>query len=133
MKIAQLVVSPRIQVDVVEVAELSDTQRGAGGFGSTGPLAVRLKADTTDTTSAIVERREAASVAVSSASRRPIRSRVSHPHAPRVPRICAPAISSMTSPSSRPAFTCARDGVGQQDPSRRTRSPTARRRSPRPS
>jgi len=36
MKIAQLVVAPRIQVDVQEVAELSDTQRGAGGFGSTG-------------------------------------------------------------------------------------------------
>jgi dUTP pyrophosphatase len=36
MKIAQMVVSPRISVAVVEVAELSDTQRGAGGFGSTG-------------------------------------------------------------------------------------------------
>jgi len=36
MKIAQLIVSPRIQVDVTEAAELSDTQRGAGGFGSTG-------------------------------------------------------------------------------------------------
>ena len=36
MKIAQLVVSPRVQVDVREVAELSDTQRGSGGFGSTG-------------------------------------------------------------------------------------------------
>ena len=36
MKIAQMVVSPRIQVKVEEVAELSDTQRGAGGFGSTG-------------------------------------------------------------------------------------------------
>ena len=36
MKIAQMVVSPRVQVSVVEVAELSDTQRGAGGFGSTG-------------------------------------------------------------------------------------------------
>jgi dUTP pyrophosphatase len=36
MKIAQMVVSPRIQVAVVEVAELSDTERGAGGFGSTG-------------------------------------------------------------------------------------------------
>src|SRR3954452_19700476 len=32
MKIAQMVVSPRIQVAVVEVPELSDTQRGAGGF-----------------------------------------------------------------------------------------------------
>jgi len=36
MKIAQMVVSPRIQVAVEEVPELSDTQRGAGGFGSTG-------------------------------------------------------------------------------------------------
>jgi dUTP pyrophosphatase len=36
MKIAQMVVSPRIQVAVEEVAELSDTQRGEGGFGSTG-------------------------------------------------------------------------------------------------
>ncbi len=36
MKIAQMVVSPRIQVAVVEVDALSDTERGAGGFGSTG-------------------------------------------------------------------------------------------------
>ena len=36
MKIAQLVVSPRIQVKVEEVPELSDTERGSGGFGSTG-------------------------------------------------------------------------------------------------
>jgi len=36
MKIAQMVVSPRIQVTVEEVPELSDTQRGSGGFGSTG-------------------------------------------------------------------------------------------------
>ena len=36
MKVAQMVVSPRIQVAVVEVAELSDTERGGGGFGSTG-------------------------------------------------------------------------------------------------
>ena len=36
MKIAQMVVSPRIQVAVVEAADLSDTERGAGGFGSTG-------------------------------------------------------------------------------------------------
>ena len=36
MKIAQMVVSPRIQVAVIEVPELSDTQLGAGGFGSTG-------------------------------------------------------------------------------------------------
>jgi dUTP diphosphatase len=36
MKVAQMVVSPRVQVSVVEVAELSDTHRGTGGFGSTG-------------------------------------------------------------------------------------------------
>ena len=36
MKIAQLVVSTRLTVDVVEVDWLSDTVRGAGGFGSTG-------------------------------------------------------------------------------------------------
>jgi dUTP pyrophosphatase len=36
MKIAQLVVSPRIQVAVTEVAELQDSERGSGGFGSTG-------------------------------------------------------------------------------------------------
>ena len=36
MKIAQLVVSPRIQVEVTEVTALQDSQRGAGGFGSTG-------------------------------------------------------------------------------------------------
>jgi dUTP pyrophosphatase len=36
MKIAQLVVAPRVSVDVVEVDALSDTERGAGGFGSTG-------------------------------------------------------------------------------------------------
>ena len=36
MKIAQLVVSPRIEVEVKEADELSETHRGAGGFGSTG-------------------------------------------------------------------------------------------------
>jgi dUTP pyrophosphatase len=36
MKIAQLVVSPRIQVEVAEVAALQGSERGAGGFGSTG-------------------------------------------------------------------------------------------------
>ena len=35
-KIAQLVVVPFLSVDFDEVAELSDTVRGAGGFGSTG-------------------------------------------------------------------------------------------------
>lgn len=35
-RIAQLVVCPVLQVDLEEVHELSDTVRGAGGFGSTG-------------------------------------------------------------------------------------------------
>ncbi|HRO67476.1 MAG TPA: dUTP diphosphatase [Pseudobdellovibrionaceae bacterium] len=35
-RIAQLVVCPIIQVALEEVTELSDTVRGAGGFGSTG-------------------------------------------------------------------------------------------------
>ena len=36
MRIAQLVVQPRLEVDVVETETLSHTDRGAGGFGSTG-------------------------------------------------------------------------------------------------
>jgi dUTP pyrophosphatase len=36
MKIAQLLVKPVIRVEVREAGELSDTRRGAGGFGSTG-------------------------------------------------------------------------------------------------
>jgi dUTP pyrophosphatase len=36
MKIAQLVVSARIQVEVTEVATLQESERGSGGFGSTG-------------------------------------------------------------------------------------------------
>ena len=35
-RIAQLVVIPYLAVDFVEVDELSDTNRGSGGFGSTG-------------------------------------------------------------------------------------------------
>ena len=35
-RIAQLVIAPVAHAEVVETAELSDTQRGAGGFGSTG-------------------------------------------------------------------------------------------------
>ncbi len=35
-RIAQLVITPFLHVDFVETEELSDTQRGAGGFGSTG-------------------------------------------------------------------------------------------------
>jgi dUTP pyrophosphatase len=36
MKIAQMVVASVLRVDVEEVAQLSDTRRGGGGFGSTG-------------------------------------------------------------------------------------------------
>ena len=35
-RIAQMVVCPVIQVNLEEVKELSDTERGLGGFGSTG-------------------------------------------------------------------------------------------------
>jgi len=36
MRIAQLVIAPVVQVEVEEVDELSSSDRGAGGFGSTG-------------------------------------------------------------------------------------------------
>lgn len=36
MRIAQMVIAKYERVDFVEVNELSETQRGAGGFGSTG-------------------------------------------------------------------------------------------------
>lgn len=36
MRIAQIVIAPVIQVPMREVASLDETQRGAGGFGSTG-------------------------------------------------------------------------------------------------
>jgi dUTP pyrophosphatase len=35
-RIAQLVIAPVIQVEMVEVDALSETERGTGGFGSTG-------------------------------------------------------------------------------------------------
>ena len=35
-RIAQLVITPYVQAIFNETAELSDTDRGAGGFGSTG-------------------------------------------------------------------------------------------------
>ena len=35
-RIAQLVPAPLLKANFREVAELSDTDRGAGGFGSTG-------------------------------------------------------------------------------------------------
>ena len=36
MRIAQMVVAPVSRAEVVEVEDLSDTDRGSGGFGSTG-------------------------------------------------------------------------------------------------
>jgi dUTP pyrophosphatase len=36
MRIAQMVIAPVVQAQVVEVSEASATARGAGGFGSTG-------------------------------------------------------------------------------------------------
>ncbi|MGL4571147.1 MAG: dUTP diphosphatase [Clostridium sp.] len=36
MKIAQMVVKPVFRVDVFEVSSLSDSERGEGGFGSSG-------------------------------------------------------------------------------------------------
>ena len=36
MRVAQMVIARTYQVDVAEVEELSDTERGLGGFGSTG-------------------------------------------------------------------------------------------------
>ncbi|MGQ4814028.1 dUTP diphosphatase [Agrobacterium vitis] len=36
MRIAQMVIAPVTQVQVIEVSETSNTVRGAGGFGSTG-------------------------------------------------------------------------------------------------
>ncbi len=35
-RIAQLVIAPVIQAELVEVESLDETERGAGGFGSTG-------------------------------------------------------------------------------------------------
>lgn len=36
MRIAQLVITPYLNVDFKEVEDLEETERGAGGFGSTG-------------------------------------------------------------------------------------------------
>ena len=36
MRIAQMVIAPVLRVDAVETADVSDTARGEGGFGSTG-------------------------------------------------------------------------------------------------
>ncbi len=35
-RVAQLVIAPYLTADFEEVSELADTERGAGGFGSTG-------------------------------------------------------------------------------------------------
>ena len=35
-RIAQMVIAPVIMADVQEVSELDETERAAGGFGSTG-------------------------------------------------------------------------------------------------
>ena len=35
-RVAHMVIAPVLTPDIIEVDELSDTQRGAGGFGSTG-------------------------------------------------------------------------------------------------
>jgi len=35
-KIAQLLIQPVVHAEIAEVSDLSDTDRGAGGFGSTG-------------------------------------------------------------------------------------------------
>lgn len=36
MRIAQMVIAPCVQAEMLEVEELDETERGAGGFGSTG-------------------------------------------------------------------------------------------------
>ena len=41
-RIAQLVIAPVVQAELVEVDELPATERGAGGFGSTGRCACEL-------------------------------------------------------------------------------------------
>ena len=35
-KIAQMLIQPVVQNEIIEVKELDDTSRGVGGFGSTG-------------------------------------------------------------------------------------------------
>jgi dUTP pyrophosphatase len=36
MRIAQMVIKPTLTVNVIETTEMSNTERGEGGFGSTG-------------------------------------------------------------------------------------------------
>ena len=45
MRIAQMIVAPVVQVAWDEVAELSESQRGAGGFGSTGVGSAAAESD----------------------------------------------------------------------------------------
>ena len=47
MRIAQMIVAPVVQVAWDEVAELSESQRGAGGFGSTGVESAAAESDAT--------------------------------------------------------------------------------------
>jgi dUTP pyrophosphatase len=49
-RIAQLVVSPVTHAQLVEVSEVSDTVRGAGGFGSTGKAGANENAESRRTT-----------------------------------------------------------------------------------
>lgn len=42
-RIAQLVIAPVTRVELVEVAELTETERGSGGFGSTGRESARAE------------------------------------------------------------------------------------------
>jgi len=42
-RIAQLVIAPVARADLVEVSKLTDTTRGAGGFGSTGTAPKEVK------------------------------------------------------------------------------------------
>lgn len=37
-RIAQMVITPFLTAEFVETAELDETERGAGGFGSTGRI-----------------------------------------------------------------------------------------------
>jgi len=36
MRVAQMIIAPVTQIDVLEVEKLDETARGTGGFGSTG-------------------------------------------------------------------------------------------------
>jgi len=36
MRIAQLIFCPIVQANFIQISQLSDTERGSGGFGSTG-------------------------------------------------------------------------------------------------